>query len=289
MVNDVRRSYYSLLQSQSSLSAEEEALTSLRELNRVVENRVAQRVELEASGLEVRARLAKAEYDALTQRDALLSGRERLNEILGRSIEVSFSVETVPDVAPYESDLETARSVALAHRADLKEARLRQRQAEIDHRLKKWDFVPEVSLTYSYLALPDVELLPKSFSSLGLVLSWEPFDWGRRRHALAQARASVEQGDNVVRDAESLAAVDVGLKFRRLQEMRVLLGATRLAQEAARARLRVTTERYGQKAVLLKDVLEDQERLAEADRSLDETLLSAWTARADLEKTLGED
>jgi len=289
VVNDVRRSYYNLLKSQSSLQAAEEALTSLRELNRVVENRVAQRVELEASGLEVRARLAKAEYDALTQRNALLSGRERLNEILGRSIEVPFSVETVPDVAPYESDLETARSVALAHRADLKEARLRQRQAEIDHRLKKWDFVPEVSLTYSYLALPDVELLPKSFSSLGLVLSWEPFDWGRRRHALAQARASVEQGDNVVRDAESLAAVDVGLKFRRLQEMRVLLDATRLAQEAARARLRVTTERYGQKAVLLKDVLEDQERLAEADRSLDETLLSAWTARADLEKALGED
>ena len=93
----------------------------------------------------------------------------------------------------------------------------------------------------------------------------------------------------MVRDAESLAAVDVGLKFRRLQEMRVLLDATRLAQEAARARLRVTTERYGQKAVLLKDVLEDQERLAEADRSLDETLLSAWTARADLEKALGED
>src|SRR5207247_2598183 len=229
------------------------------------------------------------EYDALTQRNALLSGRERLNEILGRSIEVPFSVETVPDVAPYESDLETARSVALAHRADLKEARLRQRQAEIDHRLKKWDFVPEVSLTYSYLALPDVELLPKSFSSLGLVLSWEPFDWGRRWHALAQARASVEQGDNVVRDAESLAAVDVGLKFRRLQEMRVLLGATRLAQEAARARLRVTTERYGQKAVLLKDVLEDQERLAGAERSLDEGRLSAWAARADLEQALGAD
>ncbi len=195
----------------------------------------------------------------------------------------------MPDVTPYESDLETARAMALSRRADLKEARLRQRQAEIDHRLKKWDFVPEVSLTYSYLALPDVELLPKSFTSLGLVLSWEPFDWGRRRHALAQARASVQQGEYAVKEAESLATVDVGLKFRRLQEMRALVDATRLAEQAARARLRVTTERYGQKTVLLKDVLEDQERLAEAGRSRDEALLSAWTARADLEKAVGED
>ncbi len=289
VVNDVRRSYYGLLRSQSSLQAEEEALTSLRELDRVVQNRAAQKVELEASGLEVKARLAKAEYDALILRNALLSGRERLNELLGRAIEVPFSIDTVPDVTPYESDLETARAMALSRRADLKEARLRQRQAEIDHRLKKWDFVPEVSLTYSYLALPDVELLPKSFTSLGLVLSWEPFDWGRRRHALAQARASVQQGEYAVKEAESLATVDVGLKFRRLQEMRALVDATRLAEQAARARLRVTTERYGQKTVLLKDVLEDQERLAEAGRSRDEALLSAWTARADLEKAVGED
>jgi outer membrane protein len=288
-VNDVRRAYYSLLQTQSALRAEEESLTSLRELDRVVGNQVTQRVELEASGLEVKAHLARAEYDALTYRNGLLSGRERLNQILGRSIDIPFNVDPVPDVSPFESDLEAARAAALAHRADLREARQRQRQADLDHRIKKWDFVPDLSLTYSYLSLPDVELLPKRITSVGFLLSWEPFDWGRRRQALAQARASAEQGGNSVQQAESLAAVDVGLKFRHLQEARVLVEATRLAHEAARGRLEVTMKRYAQKAVLLKDVLEDQERLADAQRTRDEALLSAWTARADLEKALGED
>ena len=67
------------------------------------------------------------------------------------------------------------------------------------------------------------------------------------------------------------------------------LGATSLAQEAAREKLKVTTNRYQQKAALLKDVLEDQERLADADRQQQQALLSAWTARADLERALGED
>jgi len=289
VVNDVRRAYYGLLRSQSGLAASEEELASLRELDRVVQERLAQKVELPASGMEVRARFARAEYEALSLRNSLLSGRERLNDLLGRPIDVPFSVDPVPEIAAYEADLEATRAIALSNRSDLKEVRLRQRQAEFDRRLKKWEFVPEVSLTYSYLSLPSVELLPKSFTSLGLVLSWEPFDWGRRRRELAEARKSVEQSDHLVKEAESQAAIDVGMKFRGLQQARALLEATRLAQEAAREQLKVATERFRQKAVLLKDVLESQERLAAADRNRDEALLSAWTARADLERALGGD
>jgi outer membrane protein TolC len=289
VVDDVRRSYYGLLRSQTALHATGESLAALRELDRVVETRVAQKVELQAGSLEVKARLSKAEHDALVQGNDFASGRERLNSLLGRPIEILFEVDPVPEISPYEQDLESARAKALAQRADLREARLRQRQAEIDRKIKKWDFVPDVSLTYSYLSLPSVELLPNHFKTVGLVLSWEPWDWGRRSKALAQARATVEELDNTVREAESQAAIDVGMRFRALQESRALMEATRLGREAARERLKVTTEKYGQKAALLKDVLEDQERLADAGRSYEESLLAAWTARADLEKALGED
>jgi len=287
--NDVRSAYYALLRDQSALEAAEEAVRALSELDRVVQNRIAQRAELPAGGLEVKARLSNAEYEALSLRNRLLSDRERLNDLLGRPIDVPFQVEPVPDVTPYESDLEAARAAALSNRADLREMRLRRQQAQFDHRIKKWDFVPDVSLTYSYLSLPDVELLPKSVSTVGLLLSWEPFDWGRRRHALAESRKSVEQSEIALQEAESQAAIDVGLRLRGLQEARSLLEATRLGQEAARERLRETTDRYRQKAALLKDVLEDQQRLAAADQKREEALLAAWSARANLEKALGED
>jgi len=289
VVNDLRRVYYGLLRSQSGLVAAEETIASLRELNRVVEERMGQKVELPAAGMDVRARLARAEYDALTLRNDLLSGSERLNDLLGRPIDISFSVDPVPDIAPYEADLEAARSAALAKRADLKELRLRQKMAELDHKMKKWDFVPEVSFNYTYIALPAVDLVPERFQSLGFVLSWEVFDWGRRRRELAVANKSLEQSGNMLREAEAQAAIDIGLKYRDLQRARSLLEATRLAQEAAREQLKVTTERYAQKAALLRDVLESQEKLAAANRQRDEALLAAWTARSDLEKALGED
>src|SRR5262249_47516755 len=160
VADEVRHAYYGLLRSQSGLAASEQALLALHELDRVVQTRVEEKVELPVAGLEVKARLSQEEYEALSLRNALQSGRERLNDLLGRAIDVPFGVEEAPDLPPGDADLEGLRARALTYRADLKEARLRQQQADLDHRLKKWDFVPDVSLTSSYLSLPDVDLLP---------------------------------------------------------------------------------------------------------------------------------
>jgi outer membrane protein TolC len=120
--DDVRRAYYGLLRSQSGLAAAEEALAALRELDRVVEERVAQRVELPAGGLEVKARLAREEHEALSLRNGLVSGREQLNDLLGRPIDVPFSVDPVPEIAPYEADLEATRCSTSSRRSAPRES-----------------------------------------------------------------------------------------------------------------------------------------------------------------------
>ncbi|HEU4400878.1 MAG TPA: TolC family protein [Candidatus Polarisedimenticolia bacterium] len=288
-VSDVKSAYYSLLDAQSALDATDEAVRALRELDRVVGERVAQQTALRAEALAVESRLASEEHQALRLVNALASGRERLNDLLARDLDTAFSVSQVPDPAPNEADLAAARAEALARRADVREARLTQKQAEIDQRLKRWDYVPDLSLMADYVSFYNLDVLPRDFRSVGLFLTWEPFDWGRRGRALAESKKGLEQARNAVRETESLAVIDVGLKFRALEEARSLLRATGLAQEAARERLKVTTNRYAQKAALLKDVLEDQEHLADANRQQQAALLSAWTARADLERALGED
>lgn len=288
-VAEVKRAYYSLLQTESALLATEEAVRALRELARVVAERLAQQTALKAEDLSVRARLAGEEHQALQLRNALVSGHERLNDLLGRDLDTAFTISPVPEIAPYEADPAAARALALQRRSDVREARLTEEQAETDRRLKRWDYVPDLSLMASYVTSYNVEVLPRDFRSVGLYLTWEPFDWGRRRRALAASMRALEQARNATREIESQAAIDVGLKLRALEEARSLLAAATLEQEAARERLKVTTNRYEQKAALLKDVLEDQERFADAGRRQQDALLSAWTARADLERALGED
>jgi len=124
---------------------------------------------------------------------------------------------------------------------------------------------------------------------VGLLLDWEPFDWGRKRHELAEKSKSVEEANLALKETEDQIAIEVGSKFRKLQEARQLVAIGRLAQETARENLRVAQNRYSQQASLLKDVLQVQTTLAQADNQYQQALLSFWNAKADFERALGEE
>jgi outer membrane protein TolC len=64
---------------------------------------------------------------------------------------------------------------------------------------------------------------------------------------------------------------------------------TQAAQTAATEKLREVTERFGQKTMLLRDVLQQQAAVASANSDYQQALLAFWAAKADFEKSLGED
>jgi outer membrane protein TolC len=83
--------------------------------------------------------------------------------------------------------------------------------------------------------------------------------------------------------------IDVGDKFRKLQETRQGLIVAGLSQEAAREGLRVNTNKYRLTAALLSEVLQSQASLAEANHQYQQAILAYWTARAEFEKAIGEE
>ncbi|MBI2875277.1 MAG: TolC family protein [Candidatus Tectomicrobia bacterium] len=289
VANEVKRAYYGLLQTQSALEAAEEALQFYQELDRTVGEQVAQQQVLLFESLDVKPRLARAEYEIFTLRNALTSQKEQLNDFLGRDLRTHFQVGLVPTSTPLEVDLEAACARALQQRPELKEARLRVRQAEYDLRIKRSEYLPDISLAFNYVSSYQVEVLPQNVASVGLMVRWELFDWGRKRRELSEKGRAIQQANNEVDRAESLIVLDVNHRFRKLQESRELLRIGQLAQQAARERVRVTRNRYTLQAALSQDLLQAQASLAEANHQARQSLLSLWMARADFEKALGEE
>ena len=114
-------------------------------------------------------------------------------------------------------------------------------------------------------------------------------DWGRRKHELAAATKQIEQSKNSLEDAESQALTDVAAKFRKLAESRALLVPAKLQLEAEREKLRVLMNQYEQKVALPKDVLQQRSAVESATSQNSQALLSFWAAKADFEKSLGEE
>ncbi|MCI0562055.1 MAG: TolC family protein, partial [Nitrososphaera sp.] len=245
IVNDVKRVYYGILQTQSALEAIEEAIKLYRELDRVVGEYVIQQKALKSESLDVKTQLAKAEYQAVTLRNLLASQKEQLNGLLGRDIWIEFSVNQVPDFPLFGADLESARAHALRQRSEVKEAQLKIKQAEFDRRIKKSEYIPDISLSLNYVSPINYSgLVPENIATVGVQLSWDLFDWGRKGRELAEKSKTIEQANNGLHEAETQVSIDVNSRFRKLQETQALLHVNQLARETAQEKLRVTMNRY---------------------------------------------
>src|SRR5215475_5409160 len=152
-VDKVKRTYYKILQTQSGLDSVVEAIRLYRELDRVTGDYVVQQVALKSDRLDVQTRLAKAEYEALNLTNQLATEKEQLNNLVGRDVRTDFRVSAVPDASDFGVDLVMARKRALDQRPELREARLRVKEAEVDRRIKKSEYIPDVTLGFRYVTL----------------------------------------------------------------------------------------------------------------------------------------
>jgi outer membrane protein TolC len=289
LVAEVRRVYYALLQLQSVVTAKEEQIRAYRELDRVVGQQVAIQVALRSDGLEVKARLAAEEYQMATLHGDLATAREQLNHLLGRDLATAFTVAPVAEATLEEVDLDTAVARAAERRPDLAQARLAVEQADTDRRMKKAEWIPEVSLAVTYYSFANVDLMPRNLAQVGVQVKWEPFDWGRRGKEKAEKALQVDQARTAARQAQDRVRLEVAQAFRKLREARLLIEAERLSRDAAGERLRVLAVRHGQAVALVRDVLEAQATMSAAQARYDQALASFWTAKADFQKAIGEE
>src|SRR6266850_1806300 len=290
LVNNVKKTYYGILQNESALENVRDEVKSYRELDRVTGDFVVQQVVLKSDHLQVQTRLAKAEYEAVDLTNRLSTQKEQLNKLLGRDLLTDFSVSPVAEATVIEYDISASRRRALEQRPEPSVARLKIEQAKLDKRLKKSEYIPDVSVGFTSLSLRNFdEVVPKNIASVGVVMSWEPFDWGRKKRQLAEKSKTIEQAENSLKETEDQILIEVGDKFRRLQQTQQALRVARLSQDAEHEALRVTQGRYKFEAALLTEVLQSQAKLADANNQYQQALLSFWTAKAELEKALGQE
>ncbi len=289
LVEDVRQSYYQVLQSQIQYESQRSMVKYLEELLQLTERRFHQQVALEADRLTVKAEVAKAIYQLTTIEDGLADRKESLNHLLGRSVQTEFSVEPVPATLPEEGDLSAARAIALERRPELKLTANRMRQAEIATKSEKTHYIPDVAIQAGYVTPANINFLPQNIGYVGALLTWQPWDWGEKRHKVRQAALTAKQAGLSVDDAREQVLLEVSSTFRRLREARAHVAVTEAIRDGETEKMRNQKEKYSQQSSLLSDLLKQQSSLAEAESQYHQAVLGYWSARADFQKTLGEE
>lgn len=285
----VRDLYYQIVQTQSLVESAESNVKYLAELQEETNRNLAQQTALKGDSLMVKAKLSRQRYQLLILRDTFRNQCEALNQLLGRDLGTEFIVEAQPAPSPSEIDVVGARQEAMRQRAEVRQARLQIRQTENDVRRQRAEYIPDLSVHFTSLSLPNVNFLPQNIMQAGLMLQWQPFDWGQKHHKTEALKDAAQEASLSEQDAEQQVLRDVNGRFRALAESRASLDTEALNQEAEREKLRVVTNRYAQKAALLSDVLQQQAALAQADADYRKALAAFWSAKASFDHALGRE
>lgn len=289
VVNDVRQAYYSVVEIQNAIGATQASIKQYEELDRISNDYVKEKVVLLSESLEVKAKLAQERLQLMQDQDKLQTAKETLNNLLGRDLAIDFRATEDKELSPVEGDLKAAQTIALEQNPTVKEAEIKIQQADNVRRLAKAEYVPDIGATFHYLSPFGVNFVPTNIASVGIEISWEPWDWGRKRDVVNEKTVAVEQSKLNLEQTKSNVLVNLDKQFRALQEARAAVDVASAQQEASRQKLREVTQQYEQKTSLLRDVLQQQSAVEKANADYNGAIASFWTAKANFQKALGED
>jgi outer membrane protein len=289
IVASVKQAYYATLQTESSLEATQALVKQYEETDRVATQYLTEESVLKSDSLEAKAKLAQTRYQVVQLRDTLQTQKEQLNELLGRDLDTAFRTEQIPPISAAEMDLKAARQTALRQRPEVKEAEIDTQRAEYDRKLSRAKYIPDVGAALHYLEPINTAFLPQNIVSAGLEMKWDPFDWGGRRDEVKQKDVSLQQSHYQLQETQAQVMVDVDNNFRKLEESRSLLEVTQAGRDAANEKMREVNDQFKHSAVLMRDVLQQEASVANAEHDYEQSLLGFWNAKAAFEKALGEE
>ena len=289
IVANVRETYYTALEVENAIEATQSSIKQYEELERISTQYLAEQVVLKSELLEIQAKLAAEKLSLLKLQNKQATAKETLNNLMGRDIHVPFQVASAAELSPAEDNLPTAESKALEQNSDIKEAEITIKQAQNMVRQTKAKYLPDLDLSVHYVSPFGVNFVPTNIAGAGVEFSWEAWDWNRRKHEVAGKNLQVEESKVNLDETRAQVLLSVDQSYRAVHEAQAAVTTAALFRDSAREKLREVTEQYGQKTKLLRDVLQQQASVEEANSDYNESLASFWSARAKLQKAMGEE
>ena len=283
----VHQLYYAILIARLQKQAAEQertySRTLLSESNEDLRNGNA----LKVSVIESQAGLLQSEQDLLTIDLRLSDLNSELNELLGLPIDTPLVPSAVEPAILNDSSREETLAMALAENPQISAAAEAVQQAKAALTAAKSAYIPDVSVFARQSYQNGVPFLVHNFGTFGVVMNYDVFDFGKRRAAVREREAQLEQAqENVERLKE-----EIGVKIE--QSANKVERTKRMLQVAAEVvRLRTEGERVADNQLKQGVVLVSARRQASAASSkahadLLQAQLSYMLAQAELQQTMG--
>jgi outer membrane protein len=299
-----RTAYYDALLALEQITVHEASV-------KLLENELEDQQRRYKAGTVPKFNVLRAEVSVANERPLLIQARNsfriaknNLSNLLGYNLprdvweDMPLDLNDKLDAAPYEVDLPSAIANALQNRTELTALRKTEELEKLNIVNAQSGYKPtlQVFAGYSwfnaqYAVAPPPLSLDQKFQgyNLGAQVSWDIFDGLLTHGKVVQAKANYQRSKNDLDDESRQIELQVRTAYSDFVEAREVLDSQKTVQAEAEEALREARARFDAGTGTQLDVLDAETSLTQARATDVQALHDYDTARAQLERAIGED
>jgi len=284
----VHQLYYALLVACKERDAAQASLTAAQENLREAKEAVQ-------AGNQLDVAVTSAKANLLQDRQALIAAENRisdvtadLNDLLGLPGDAILEVteEGLPEMNEPPKDL--AYDHARAGNGELLAARETLEKSRHAVRAARYEYIPDVTIFAKHGYQDGAPFLENNVGIFGAELTWNIFDWGKRKGEIGQRVAQQSQAKENLARIDKRISIEIDKAYRKLERAKQMMEVAREALSLCRENARLSENGIKAGTVTTAKHAEAVAALRKAEMEELQATLQYRLAQSDIERLTGD-
>ena len=242
---------------------------------------------LKVTAIQGRAGVLESQQSVLTAELQLSDLNTELNDMLGlplgTRLELDPAVPSSFEQHPREEYVQTAWS----QNPEVSAAEEVVRKAQAGVSAAKSAYIPDITAYARHSYQDGVPFLVRNFGTFGVSLNWDVFDFGKRRAAVREREAQLEQAEENLRRLKEEVAVGIERSYNKVERTKNLVQVANEVVKLRQESERLAQNQLTQGVVLVSDHRQATAATYKAEADYLQASLGYLLAWAELEQAVG--
>jgi len=283
----VHQLYYALLVADKEKAAAEASLTAAQEHLRETEDALKAGNVLEVAVTEARASLLQSKHALLAAENRISDVTADLDDLLGLPGDAVLEVTEagLPELA--EPSKVLAYEQARAGNGELLAAHETLEKSRRAVKAAEYEYIPDLTLFAKHGYQDGAPFVENNIDIVGVELSWNIFDWGKRRGDIGQRVAQRSQAQENLARVDRRIGIEIDKVYRKLERSQQMVEVAREALSLFRENARLSENRLKAGTVTTAEHADVVATLKRAEMEELQASLQYRLARAELNRITG--
>lgn len=288
--------YYQALQAKNQIKVAQDSVNTLTEHLKNVNAQYTVGTVAKSDVLGTQVQMANAEQNLINANNSYDVAIASLNNVMGLPTDTELNLTDSLDYNVYEIPLEECTAYARSNRPDVLMADYQVAIAEAGVQQAKAGYMPKVSAQASKSWAGEdpfgSEETDKRYGqnnnwTAGVVLSWDIWDNNVTQSKVNQSKAAVAKAEAAAENTRQSGDLEVRTAYLNLKAAEKSINTTQVAVDKAQEDYKIAQVRYAAGVGTNLDVMDAEEKLAQAQTNYYTALYNYNSSKAALDKAMG--